>query len=263
MDQVSGDEGLLDTVRDYANFLITFFDPINVSAAHIYHSALELSPLSSIVRMRYHHRRQNPLPRVIVGTQESWEPRAVIPGKDGYFSYTWSPCGRFIAAVTHDREAVEIRDSLSSELLSTLKLTDPTPVYVYHLAYSRDGRSIASIFDTSLIIWDIQTGGVANEIRQRIVIDASLVWSSDGSRIAVMEAETAALPEAKSSVPKTYAVRTYEIVSGTMEFSSTFQSTDKPHLWGRRHILPSHEDNANRTGLYHSHPGSWVRSHRN
>ncbi|KAF9649802.1 hypothetical protein BDM02DRAFT_3094169, partial [Thelephora ganbajun] len=46
-------EGLLDTARDYSQFVRTFFEPISVSATHIYHSALELSPFSSIVRKRY------------------------------------------------------------------------------------------------------------------------------------------------------------------------------------------------------------------
>ena len=50
LNQVSRDEELLDIVRDYFSFVITFFEPISVSAIHIYHSALELSPLSSIVR---------------------------------------------------------------------------------------------------------------------------------------------------------------------------------------------------------------------
>ncbi|KAF9645947.1 hypothetical protein BDM02DRAFT_3062746, partial [Thelephora ganbajun] len=46
-------EELLDIARDYSHFVATFFEPISVSATHIYHSALELSPLSSIVRRRY------------------------------------------------------------------------------------------------------------------------------------------------------------------------------------------------------------------
>jgi hypothetical protein len=49
MNQVAQNEQLLDTAKDCFRFVIKFFEPINVSATHIYHSALELTPLSSIV----------------------------------------------------------------------------------------------------------------------------------------------------------------------------------------------------------------------
>lgn len=42
-----------------------FFELICVSATHIYHSALELSPLSSVVRKLYYRRRSIPFPRVV------------------------------------------------------------------------------------------------------------------------------------------------------------------------------------------------------
>ena len=148
-----------------------FFEPINVSAAHIYHSALELSPLSSIVRRFYYRQRHSRLPRVVVGTPDAWNESVHLPGLSYYSSSTWSPCGRFIAART--RETVEIRDPLSSELLSTLPKSD-----VHHtggLAYSPDGRSLASLSDTSLTIWDIQTGGVAREVGHGDTNNVSLV----------------------------------------------------------------------------------------
>jgi len=47
--QAAQDNQLLDTARDYFQFTTTFFEVINISATHIYHSALELSPLSSII----------------------------------------------------------------------------------------------------------------------------------------------------------------------------------------------------------------------
>jgi len=49
MNQVANDPQLLNTARDYFQFATNFFEVINVSAPHIYHSALELSPLSSVV----------------------------------------------------------------------------------------------------------------------------------------------------------------------------------------------------------------------
>ncbi|KAF9645968.1 hypothetical protein BDM02DRAFT_383204 [Thelephora ganbajun] len=177
--EVSRNEELLDTVRDYYHFLRTFFEPISVSATHIYHSALELSPLSSIVRRWYYCQRHSTFPRVVIGTEESWGEGIIIPGKDRHLSHTWSPCGQFIAA--QSRKAVEIRDSLSFKLLSTLKLTKPiSDGYVNLLAYSTDGRSIASLSDTSLIIWDIQKGGLVNETYRSCAGCTFLVWSLVG-----------------------------------------------------------------------------------
>ena len=40
LDQVAKDSQLLDTAQDFFHFVTKFFEPINVSATHIYHSAL-------------------------------------------------------------------------------------------------------------------------------------------------------------------------------------------------------------------------------
>ena len=123
MNQGPGNEELLDTARDYFHFVTKFFEPINVSATHIYHSALELSPLSSIIRRLYYQRRHTSSPRVIAGNQDSWDQQLVASCRYNYSLCAWSPCGRFIAV--GDQDSVEIRDSLSFELLSTLMPTEP------------------------------------------------------------------------------------------------------------------------------------------
>ena len=201
-----------------------FFEPISASATHIYHSALELSPLSSTVRRQYYSQRHTPLPRVVVGAQELWEERISISGKKDYISYTWSPCGQFIT--TQSEEAVEIHDSLSFELLSTLRPTNPTkptPQSTCLLAYSMDGCSIASLSSTSLILWDIQTGGVTNEVDCGSDNNISLVWSLDGRMIGTLEFQ-----DWKTN---TYTVHIYSIGSGTIHSPGTLQSTCIPHLW--------------------------------
>ncbi|KAF9642193.1 hypothetical protein BDM02DRAFT_3193718 [Thelephora ganbajun] len=221
LQEVSGNEELLDIARDYSHFVAVFSEPISVSATHIYHSALELSPLSSIVRKRYYCQRHTSLPRVIVGLGESWEGGIVIPSKNRCLSYTWSPCGQFIAM--QSREAVEIRDSLSFELLSTLKLTEPTPDKVTSLlAYSTDGRFIASLSGTSLVIWDIQTGGVTEETDCGGGENASLEWSLDGSTIGIMGA--------KNWRSWAFVVYIYDVASGAVHSHSPGKlgSADQP-----------------------------------
>ncbi|KAF9645952.1 hypothetical protein BDM02DRAFT_3271339 [Thelephora ganbajun] len=220
--EVPGNEELLDTARDYSHFVARFSEPISVSATHIYHSALELSPLSSIVRRLYYCQRHSSLPRVAVGTEESWGEGIIIP-KGHHPSCTWSPCGQFIAA--QSLGAVEIRDSLNLELLSTLKPAEPTPDEVISLlAYSTDGRSIASLSGTSLVIWDIQTGGVAKEVDHDVgAWNTSLLWSLDGSTIGIVEN--------KSGGARTYFVHAYDVTSGAMHSPVAFESRDEPHLW--------------------------------
>lgn len=213
INQVRGDEELLNTSRDCFHFATTFFEPIDVSATHIYHSALELSPLSSIVRRLHYHRRHIPLPRVVVGTMSSWydgisisSARSALHPKPS----TWSQCGQFVA--TGYLGVVEIRDPLISELLSTL--LSPSPIRA--LAYSPDGRSLATLSFNSLIIWDIQTGGAAKEVECVGTEMSPLVWSLDGRAIATTLRG---------------AVQVYDVDLGTIKSLGTFQSSDKPCLW--------------------------------
>jgi len=216
INQVARDEELLKVAMDYFRFVTTFFEPIGISATHIYHSALELSPLSSIVRRLYHHRRCTPFPRVVVGITDSWHDDIGVRSVEYAHHYepsAWSPCGQFVA--TAYMGAVEIRDPLTSELLSTL--VSPNRVYRIHgLAYSPDGRTLAALPSHSLVIWDIQTGGVVKEVECGDTDGASLVWSLDGRAIGITISG---------------AFQVWDVDSGTMQSLGTTWSGDKPHLW--------------------------------
>ena len=214
------DYQLLDIARDYFHFATTFFELIEISATHIYHSALELSPMSSIVRKSYYHQRPHPSPRVVIGTPDSWDPTAVSTKHSYYLSSAWSPCAQFVAAVA--REAVEIRDALTLELLSTLQSTGAAARFKHGLAYSPDGRSLASCSDIAIMIWDTQTGGVVKEIECGVTGDGlELVWSSDGKTICTISPR----------VSEALTVHTYDVVSGAVLSSGTVQSTGGAHLW--------------------------------
>ena len=232
MNQVSGDEELLNTAKDYFHFVTKFFEPINISAVHIYHSALELSPLSSIVRRLYYHRQHTPFPRVVAGIPEAWEECVRLYAKPYYHTYTWSPCGRFVAA--RARGTVDIRDPLSSELLSTL--TQYNFSRAGPLAYSPDGYSLASPSGTSLTIWDIQTGGVTREIECGTAGNISLAWSLDGATICAMACPSwdwsvDVMPQLLDYSICNYIVNVYDVASGSTLSSGTLQSKGKPHLW--------------------------------
>ena len=204
------DEGLIDTATDYIHFVTSFFEPISVSAVHIYHSALELSPLSSIVRRLYYHTRHTPLPRVVSGTPDRWDQIVHLPSDFYDESYTWSPCGRFVAVISDHR--VQIRDALSSELVSTIA---EGIGYDCRLAYSPDGRFLAHLSDT-LVIWDIQTGGVAKEIQYNAFSGGLMVWSLDGEAIAMTQES---------------AVHVHDVASGATRSPGTLQSSNELRLW--------------------------------
>jgi len=218
VNQVAKDEQLLDIAKDCSQFMTKFFEVINVSATHIYHSALELCPTSSIIRGLYYHRRITRLPKIVTGTPDSWTQTTGISGKDDYDgSCIWSPCGRFVAAQMGG--AVDIRNQLTLELITTLHSTETIPHLKGPLAYSPDGRSIACTSDTAIIIWDVQTGGVAKEIKCS-PNNVSLVWSSDGRMICTI-----------NHWGTGFIVRMYDASSGTTLSIHTLLSSNNPHLW--------------------------------
>lgn len=219
MCQVAKDNQLLDTARDCFYFVTKYFEPINASATHIYHSALELCPTSSIVRKLYYHRchRVTRLPRVITGTPDSWDQTLSISGKGYEYEFcAWSPCGRFVAARTE--EVVEIRNQLTFELLTTLRPTKNAIRLVCPISYSPDGRSIVCASTTGVVIWDIQTGGVAKEI-QHDTTTISLAWSLDGRTIGTIDNRDV------------LTVHIHDIASGTTLSLGDLESRDKPYLW--------------------------------
>ena len=214
------DYQLFLTAGDYLQFTTNFFDIINVSATHIYHSALELSPSSSIVRKLYFHQQSNLSPRIVIGAADSWELTRAIPTKDSwYLSCVWSPCSQFIAVMAEN--AVEIRDALTLKPLSTLQSTGSITRFRGKLAYSPDGYSLAGCSNSAVIIWDTQTGGEVAKIVCTVTRDGlDLIWSTDGKTIATV-----------SPWESTITVHTYSIASGKLLFMATLRSTEKPHIW--------------------------------
>ena len=200
---------------------MNFSEVIEVSATHIYHSALELSPLSSNVRKFYYSKRLHPSPRVAIGVPDSWDPSTAASSKHPYYlSSAWSPCGQFVAAVAG--AAVEIRDASTLEFLSTLQSTQATTRFRRGLAYSPDGRSLAACSDAAIVIWDTQTGGEVTQIEYGVTGDGlELVWSLDGKAIGTLSPR----------VLGPHVVRTYGVASGAILSSSTVQSAGGAHFW--------------------------------
>ena len=180
--------------------------------------------------MLYYDQRPTPFPRVASGITDSWDSSIDISRPLYAFGDPiWSPCGRFVA--TQAKKAVEIRDSLTAELLSTLQFSERAPRLKGTRAYSPDGRSLACASNTGVVIWDIQTGGVAKEILAKANLAeetenhpnhySSLVWSLDGRTICVMNWD--------GSID--FTMRRFDVASGTEQSSIRSHSRFKPRLW--------------------------------
>ena len=158
----------------------------------------------------------------MIGVPDLWNDSmaSVSTKHSNYQSSIWSPCGCFVAVVT--KETVEIRGALALNIISTLQSARVCYEFMDSLAYSSDGCSLACCSDTAIIIWDTQTGGVVRKIDYKIVGNISeLVWSLDGNMISIIS----------PLVFGTFTVCVYEVMSGTMQLSSTVKSQHSGHLW--------------------------------
>ena len=139
----TGVGNLLDTITDCLRFVTEFFEVISQSAPHIYHSALQLTPQSSVVWKLYGQQIHSPMARVVTGIPASWDScTASIGTTEKIHHAVWSPCGQFI--VTCFGSAVQVRDSTTLERVSVLnppiQLSDIVPQFT---AFSPDGHLLA------------------------------------------------------------------------------------------------------------------------
>jgi len=84
-----------DLVIDCSRFVTGYFEVINASSPHIYHSALVLAPQESIVRKLY-EAYAHPFTRIVHGLPTSWDTNTAATV---IFLAVWSPCNSFIAIV--------------------------------------------------------------------------------------------------------------------------------------------------------------------
>ena len=96
------------------------------------------------------------------------------------------------------------------------------------LAYSPDGCSLASYFGSTITIWDIQTGGVVEEIEYKAIsaLPKCLVWLLDGTICAIFPVGE-----------ETWAIVTYDVASGKETSTGTFPSLVEPCIWPHNNSL--------------------------
>ena len=146
---------LFDLAEDCLRFTMNFFHLIQQSAPHIYHSALPLSPKSSMLRSTF--LQENTRIAGFYGRPDNWGSvvRTIEDGPGGFTCMT--TIGHKIAAACGDG-TVCIYDSVTGVLKLSLSPAHP----VKAMRGSPDGSILfCKDRDSPLItLWDIQTGGL-------------------------------------------------------------------------------------------------------
>ena len=205
----------LDLVNDCFHFVVTFFEVVDTSAPHIYHSALLLSPRTSIVREIYEQYTQ-PSSRVVQGLPTSWDSFVVTRRYQswGDAAIAWSPCNKFVALTLFGSREIEILDATT---LGRIKTLTAPPAPTRWLSFSPDSHLLTGFSnDLGLTSWDLQTGGPVGTIRpepgtmeQR---SFSSTYSADGKIVAVAYG-------AYAGFRTNSTISTYNLVSGSRIYS--------------------------------------------
>jgi len=217
----------LDLVNDFFRFVIAFFEVIDTSAPHIYHSALPLSPQTSIIHKLYKP-YAHPLARVVQGLPVSWEPIVTtIRYHDHVGRVTWSPCNRYIGVSLYPPARVVVLDAVTLKQLHTFE----SQGYGQWLSFSPDSRALTHFNEdhNGHITWDLQTGGQIGIIHSISPIAHSKYFSStysiDGKMVAVAYCPSLMLISTGISI--------YNLLSKTCTYSH--QVTDGQICQGHSH----------------------------
>ena len=203
--------------------MIAFFEVINTSAPHIYHSALPLSPRTSIVHNRY-KQCARPLTRVVWGAPASWEQGIVTTYGDGPMAaVAWSPCSRFIAIATHRCRMVQLLDAATLWLLDVFRPPNDQPSAFPSLSFSPNSRSVTLYARGRILTWDLQTGGQVADFPAEFEDISSSTYSMDGRFFAV---------SSKSPFKGPVSITAYDLLLGTRtDHSHASTGCVVPPIW--------------------------------
>ena len=233
---------VLDLVNDCSYFVTSYFRIIDASSPHIYHSALVLSPETSMVRKLYGSYAQ-PFTRAVRGVPTSWDSNAAIT----LSSFTigpavWSPCNRFIAVGPLRPMRADILDSATLQRLQSLEPPPEIVAVSMVLIFSPDIRTLTclghagaqrgSIDKTSevfVISWDLETGGIVSVIKARgsvHSIGTMIAYSIDGKTVGVLHQS-----------PTENIVSIFNVVSGTYMHDVYHSTTPLHAIWTHGEFL--------------------------
>ena len=135
---------LINLATDCLRFVTEFFEVISQSAPHIYHSALQLAPQSSLVWKLYSQHIGSQIARIVTGIPSSWDLCTASAGVTDCRGAIWSPCGNFIAVGSLG--GATIHDSATLEILS-IPNTPGWVSAIRSLAFSPDGSLLVCAYE--------------------------------------------------------------------------------------------------------------------
>ena len=214
----------LELVNDYFRFVTGFFEIINKSAPHIYHSALPLSPRKSKVWVLY-ERHAIPLVRIAHGLPDSWDPSiAATKFSSPIETAVWSPCSKFIAIAWGKFKAtIEILDAVTLWRNTSLCLPSSEMGSTLWLVFSPNARLLTWFGENpgQFISWDRQTGSRVSEISpDRRGNPLSVTYSSCGTMFGALFRND-----------NTFTVSTYEVLPGTHIYSYSVEGHALDGIW--------------------------------
>ncbi|KAF9643223.1 hypothetical protein BDM02DRAFT_3192003 [Thelephora ganbajun] len=209
-----------ELANDCFRFVTGFFEVIEESAAHIYHSALPVSPQISLV-WRLYGRHANPLTRVVHGLPVSWDP-AIVTMEYCCKAAAWSPCGRFIA-ISNGGSRAEIVDAAT---LKRLAIFDFPEGRTENLVFSPDARLLMgfSAHPEKFISWDLQTGVLVGAVSLE-------QWEHDTHCFSITYSACGTMFGALIYRSHTLTIRTYNVHSGTRIYSHSVGGGVVHNIW--------------------------------
>jgi len=165
---------LFDLTTDCLRFALHFFRPIQMSAQHIYHTALPLSPEASVLRLRFFDNHSSWEAHLTTWQASSssipttWGPiLRTIKTDSGIFTRV-SVAGHRITAVCQDN-TVNVYDAVTG----VLRLSLNPPQQVTKVEGSPDGSIIffAHRQACEITVWDTQTGGLIRTLETAFEIN--------------------------------------------------------------------------------------------
>ena len=218
---------LLDLVNDCIHFVTGFFEIIDESTPHIYHSALPLSPKTSIV-WRLYKSYARPLTRIVSGLPTLWEQSiATTKFPNRVNVAAWSPCSRLVAvSYGSPGSIVEIWDAIRFGQPTTLELPLGKLGGTQQLIFSPDGRLLTWFGRNpgKFISWDIQTGVLVSAIpsgqQGDFIYCPSITYSACGTMFG-----------ASFRGENLFTIHTYHVLSGTHIHSHSIEGHTLSKIW--------------------------------
>src|ERR1700723_344909 len=165
-------------IKDCRRFILCFFDVIQESACHIYHSALPWSPTSSLIRKLYGNHLSTEV-RVLAGVYPLWD--ACIRTISTREVPPFTPK----VAFSHRGDTIAIAEPGSARIFEASTggrkaLLEAPMLKAKCIAFSADDTLVVFLYTDRVVkFWDVQTGNLVKtfELEVDSLITSAAYWS--------------------------------------------------------------------------------------